>query len=401
MRLLGITNRYPPAGGGGYGEICADVMSALAQRGHEVSMLVGADPQVATELDTQVRISRSLAPVLAAWRRPLRALSAVRNDEAVLCRALGGRPDAVLVWHMRGLTKAPLRLVHDAGVPVLYMLHDRWMLYERPGSLLVPWPRLDHAGGAAVRELLTRLAPGKLELGAPPAERQGVVCFVSAWLAEQHAKRGWRPQDAHIVNCGVDVARFVPAHEIRNRTGAPSHRLLYAGRIERRKGLDVAVRALADVGAPLALTVAGGVDDPVYARRVMSDAQRLGVADRITWLGEVPRTHVIELLAEHDVLVYPSRTPEAYALGLVEGLAARMLVLTSATGGPLEYLEEGVNSLFFAPGDVAAMATQLRRLGDPDLCERLQRGAQATAERLSLGSIIDQVERLIAARLED
>jgi glycosyltransferase involved in cell wall biosynthesis len=361
-------------------------------------MLVGSEPRVDGAENGSVTIRRCLTPVLGAWRRPHAAVRAVLDDEAVVRAALETQPDAALVWHMRGLTKAPLRLIHAAGIPVLYMLHDRWVLYERPGSLLLPWPRLDHLGGGAAREVMARLVPGKIELGAPPIERDGVVCFVSQWLADEHARRGWRPQDTQVIDYGVDLARLAGAGQQRVRSS--SLRLLYAGRVEHSKGLDVAVQALAQAGGSARLTVAGQVTDPAYAARVMSDAQACGVADRITWLGEIPRAQVIELFAEHDVLVYPSRAAESYGLGLIEAMATGMVVVASAEGGPLEFLEPDVNSLVFTPGDADAMAGCLKRLMDDDLREVLVRGARVTADRRSLTATVDTVEALIAARLE-
>src|SRR5436190_15641643 len=127
LRLLGLTNFYPPVARGGYGEICADVMAGLAARGHDVTMLVHAG-----ESGRGVEVRTDLDYVLAAWRHPFAGAEAARRDRLAVRRALDG-VDAAFVWHMRGLTKPPLKLLHDAGVPVLYLLHDRWVLYERPG----------------------------------------------------------------------------------------------------------------------------------------------------------------------------------------------------------------------------------------------------------------------------
>ena len=204
------------------------------------------------------------------------------------------------------------------------------MLYERPGSLFVPWARLDRLGATYPREVVGRIAAARIELRAPRIERDGVACFVSEWLKREHTSRGWLPRRQEIVRCGVDVEAFArstpPPH--------PPRRLLFAGRIEPRKGLDIAVRALAMSDAGLTLTVAGPVDDPDYLEHVRALATDAGLADRIEWLGEVPRTRVRDLLQDHDVLVFPSIGVEAYALGLLEALAAGMLVITSAAAAP-------------------------------------------------------------------
>jgi glycosyltransferase involved in cell wall biosynthesis len=193
------------------------------------------------------------------------------------------------------------------------------------------------------------------------------------------------------VRCGVDVDVFArPAPPAQ-----PPRRLLFAGRVEPRKGLDVAVRALA-AADDFTLTVAGPLDDPGYRDRVRDLAVDLGVGSRIDWLGEVPRARVRDLLQDHDVLVFPSTGVEAYALGLLEALAAGVLVVTSAPGGPREYLEHERNALLFEPGNAAGLAASLARLRDEDgLSEHLLDGARETVQTVSLGAIVDQVEGLI------
>jgi glycogen synthase len=395
VRVLGITNGYPPVARGGYGEICADVMSGLARRGHVVTMLTcrPSDGATSDHVDDGVTVRRVLDEALAPWRRPVTGMRAVIHDAKVVRAALDEGVDVAVVWHCRGIVKTSLRLLHEAGVPVLYQLHDRWVLYERPGSLLVPWARLDRLGARLPRELLGRMAAHWIELRAPRIERDGVACFVSEWLEGEHTSRGWRPRRREIVRCGVDVAAFARA----TPPTEPPRRLVFAGRIEPRKGLDVLVRSLA-VGDPgLTLTVAGPVDNAGYRDRVHELAARLDVADRVEWLGEVPRGEVRALLASHDVLVFPSIGVEAYALGLLEALAAGTLVVSSAPGGPREYLRDGENSLLFEPGDVAGLTQALVRLREEKgLAQRLLDGARATAGEISLDAIVDQVELLIA-----
>lgn len=392
LRLLGITNSYPPTARGGYGEACADVMGGLAHRGHEVTVLTCAEPGGGIVDRVQgVRVRRELDRVLAPWRRPAAGLRAVRHDARIV-QEEARDADAVLAWHCRGIVKTSLRLLHEAGMPVLYQLHDRWILYERPGSLYIPWTRLDRVGATLPRELVGQLAAPWMELRAPRFDRLGTACFVSEWLEREHTRRGLTPRRREIVPCGVDVERFARPVPIRQ----PPSRLLFAGRLEPRKGLDVAVRALAQSDSALTLTVAGPVDDLAYLDRVKALVSELGLRERIDWLGEVSRTDVPGLLADHDVLVFPSTGVEAYALGILEALASPMLVVTSAIGGPRDYLRHEVNALLHEPGDFAGLARVLARLrAEPDLAGRLLEGASRTATAISLDAVLDQVEALV------
>jgi glycosyltransferase involved in cell wall biosynthesis len=166
--------------------------------------------------------------------------------------------------------------------------------------------------------------------------------------------------------------------------------------MDARKGLHVAIGALARVPHRFELTVAAISDDAAYERRVRALANRLGVGDRISWEGEVPRAEIPRLLREHDILVYPSTDVEAYSLGLLEALASEALVITSAVGGPLEYLRDGENALVFEPGDVDALAEALDRLArDGELRRNLREGAGETAKSLSLDAVVNDFESLL------
>jgi glycosyltransferase involved in cell wall biosynthesis len=401
LRLLGFGNGYPPEVIGGYPEVAGDVMEGLASRGHAVTMLVSPRtlPRGAGGPDgTLVQVRRELDYVLAPWRRPLRGLRAVVHDQKVVESVLAQGVDAAIVWHMRGVMKTSLRIVHDAGIPVLYMLHDRWVLYERAGPWLKPWPVIDRMGLAAARETAARLARRRVALGAPPIERQGIVCFVTKWLQDEYSRLGFEPRQARVIPGGFDLDPFLTAGLTRP-AAVPPRRLVFAGRVDWRKGLDTAVSAIAKAGIGHRLIIAGPVDDEAYAGRVVRVARKLGIEDQVEWRGPLARTALPSLFAECDAMVYPSVEPESYGLGLIEAMAARRPVLTSALGGPREYLEDGRNALLFEPGNADALAAGLTSLEErPDLATKLAEAGEQTARNHSLESAVDAVEDVLRAR---
>jgi glycogen synthase len=386
MRILGITNSYPPLAGGGYGEICADVTAGLAGRGHDVTVLTAGeafDPAARTappEVDG-VDVRRELDYVLAAWRSPRRARAAERHDAAVLGREIERGVDAALVWHMRGVVKPPVRLLHEHGIPVLYMLHDRWVLYERPGSVFAPWARAERTAVRLLRE--------------PPIAEEGVVCFNSAWLRDEHARLGWRPRRGHVVPCGLSDG--VLARTTAGPRGR-ADRLLFAGRIDPSKGVHDAVASLALLPTEVTLSVAGYPSDARYEAELRERVERLGLGERVRWLGALSRDRLVETFGEHDVLVYPSREPESFGLGILEAQAAGLVAVTSATGGPREFLVDGENCLIHAPGDAEALAAAVRDLrADPARAERLSREGMRTAAAMPVAAVVDRVDSLLAS----
>jgi glycosyltransferase involved in cell wall biosynthesis len=390
VRLIGLTNFYPPLGYG-YGAICRDVMQELQARGHRSTVLC-ADG--GTDGPLEVRLG--LAHVPAAWRRPIAGLRGEAASQRIVRAALAEGVDAALIWHMRGIGKGSLALLHEAGIPVIYLLGDLWVIYERPGppATWPVWPALDHlAPYRALRNTGSRmLGMGRVELGAPPIEWQGVVCFASRWLQERYAEAGFRPRHGHVVPNGIRIEDFAGP---RDDFSDPLMRVLFAGRVDPGKGADLAVGAIADVDGARLVLAGGGERSSVQA--IADQVARLGLQDRVERLGEVSRERVAELMRASDVLVMPGRFPDAFGLVYVEAMAAGAVVVGTAKGGAAEICRDGENALVVGDDGPAELAAALRRLRDePALRERLRVAGTATAQRYSLGAMVDRVEQLLS-----
>jgi glycosyltransferase involved in cell wall biosynthesis len=383
MRVLGLTNFLPPLHYG-YGAICADAMGELAARGHEAEMLAagGGDGLPFT-------VRRQLVHVPAAWRRPIAGVRAEIASERAVHAALRRGVDVAIAWHMRGIPKGTLTLLHAAEVPVIYMLGDLWVVYERPGppSWWPAWQAADQvAAYRSLRAIAGRVAGlRRLRLDPPPIREQGICAFTSRWLQERYARAGFRPAHAHVVPNGI---------RLEGRAGGPrtpldgrEMRVLFAGRADATKGADVAVAAIARVpGAHL--TLAG---DGPYAVS----------GERVTALGLVSRERVAALMRDADVFVMPGRIDEAFGLVYLEAMAAGAAIVGTATGGAAEFVQDGVNGLVVAPGDTAALAVALTRLrDDASLRANVSHAGRATAERYKLGRMADALEALAATLIE-
>ncbi len=125
-------------------------------------------------------------------------------------------------------------------------------------------------------------------------------------------------------------------------------------------------------------------------------AQRLGIADRVTFTGV--RRDIPNVLAESDVFVLSSFW-EGLPLTAVEAMAAARPVVLTDVGGNRELVESGKNGLIVPPGDVPALATALLSLLD-DRERRLAMGRAARARvqhDFNIDTIVDQYESLYRA----
>ncbi|WP_426451531.1 glycosyltransferase family 4 protein [Paenibacillus sp. S-38] len=135
---------------------------------------------------------------------------------------------------------------------------------------------------------------------------------------------------------GVDPARFTPSRGGgKGRAGRYTYTVLYCGRLIRRKGIPVLMRAvrLAARSGPkrVELLVAGGSGKPAYAAELKRLARGLGI--RARFLGTVPHSRMPGVYAQADCFVCPSQGHEAFGLVNAEAMACGIPVIAAANGG--------------------------------------------------------------------
>jgi phosphatidylinositol alpha-1,6-mannosyltransferase len=183
-----------------------------------------------------------------------------------------------------------------------------------------------------------------------------------------------------LVPNGVDLEAFRPGD------GIPDDgplRLLCVGRLIERKGqhhLIEAVKRLTDSGIDVTLELVG-TGDALTANQVQ--VQALGIADRVRFVGYVPREQVAEHCAAAHVFVLPSYN-EGMSVATLEAMAAGLPVVVTRTGGTADLVEEEVNGLTFEWADVDTLTAHLRRLAaDRLLARRMGASSRQRASEFS------------------
>jgi glycosyltransferase involved in cell wall biosynthesis len=163
--------------------------------------------------------------------------------------------------------------------------------------------------------------------------------------------------------------------------------LLVVAHLIREKGVDVVLRALAELPAHVTAWVVGDGLDAARLRRVAED---LGIARRVRFLGN--RSDVQTYMQAADCLVCPSVWEEAAGLVNIESLACGLPVVASRIGGIPEIVDDGRTGFLFSPGSAAELARTIRRLiREPDLTRRMGKAAREFAmERYSAEQRIEE-----------
>jgi glycosyltransferase involved in cell wall biosynthesis len=172
----------------------------------------------------------------------------------------------------------------------------------------------------------------------------------------------------------VDLAGFRSAE---SKVPATRPTLLFAGRLEYEKGVQILLRAVRLVARRLPWVRLRIVGRGTYAGELERLAGRLGLAGRVRFDGWVEADRLRELYAATDLVVVPSLY-EPFGLVALESMACGIPVVASDTGGLPELIEDEGSGILVPPGDHVALARALLRLlSDRELAQRLGRAGRA------------------------
>ncbi|MGW3071300.1 glycosyltransferase [Kitasatospora sp. NPDC001132] len=331
---------------GGQNVHVAALADALADRGHRITVHTRRDSPT---LPAHVR----LRPGVTVHHVPAGPAHALPKDELLphipefgdrLAEHWDSDPPDVVHSHfwMSGL--AALRGARDRGVPVVHTYHALGTVKRR------------YQGSADTSP------PHRIEAETAVGLSAAAVIATCRDEVRELLLMGLPPDRIRVAPCGVDPDRFGPA---RHRPPAGPPRLLTVGRLVPRKGTDTAVAALTRLPG-VHLLVAGGPPadrlpaDP-EARRLRALAVELGVADRLTLLGAVPRERMPRLLRDSDVVVCPARY-EPFGIVPLEAMACGVPVVASAVGGHLDTVADRRTGRLVPPGSAEELAAAVAGL---------------------------------------
>ncbi len=257
------------------------------------------------------------------------------------------------------------------------------------------------------------LARVKAETGDPEPQRRidaeaDVIACSDAILANSPTEAdqltrlyGAQRDRIEIVPPGVDHAFFSPGDKAgaRDALGLDDRpTLLFVGRIQPLKGLDVAVRALAMLDRPdvrlLAVGGASGTSGDVEVERVTKLAADLGVAEQLVLIDPQPHHLLSTFYRAADALLVPSRS-ESFGLVALEAAACGLPVIASDVGGLRTLVDHGRTGFLVEARDPAGFAGHvLAVLDDPVLAQRLSDAAAAQAREFTWSTTAARLRRL-------
>lgn len=171
--------------------------------------------------------------------------------------------------------------------------------------------------------------------------------------------------------------------------------VLAMARLTRGKGVHVAVEALKYLPDHVVLNVAG---DGPELEPLQALARKLGVADRVRFLGWVSGEEKHRQLEEADVFCAPSYA-DAFSMGMIEALSHSLPVVTVRSKAIADLVKDGETGFIVEVGDARAVAEAIERLDDSTLRERMGKAAAAWVMSELSGGVVGKRIEEVASRV--
>ncbi|WP_228493860.1 MULTISPECIES: glycosyltransferase family 4 protein [unclassified Rathayibacter] len=386
MRLLFISNLYPPQVLGGYEMTCARVAEAMAARGHAVRVLTS--PTYLPPEPAGVEVHRTLGlrtyfPLpqtggeIAQLLHHESAVSRFENTRILLEELRDFAPTHVVAFNLVGLGGlALIDLLRTVDAPWMWNLGDR-----TPNALV---------DGLPERVLAVYGAQ------APDHFARGEIVAVSRSLVEAIEEGGLDLGEVEVIGRGVSAPPESDEPRRYRRDGIT--RFTFAASLGEHKGVGLvleAASALADETREFRIDLYGDGDVDGYRAK----AREAGLEGLVEFHGATPHDEVLAAHGSADAFLFPTWEGEPFGVAPVEAAAAGCVPIVTATSGVAEFLLDGVDcikitrsasALLDALRDVVTGVTDLETLG--------RRGRASARGPLSFERSIELIEASLERR---
>ena len=363
MRLLLITNLYPPQELGGYGRCMADFAWGLQQRGHTIQVLSSHAPYLGPDnsgpsdepVDRRLQLKGSFQNGVKILQDSTARHAVDTNNHAFLTYWLEKeRWDGVLLGNLDLLGPELLEPLLASGLPLLHHI----------GFVTPPF------------------SPKEM----PPKNSHYRVIAASATVRDCLREAGMDIDNAEVIYPGARVDLFGaarlgrPLPEAPNGTVGRPLRVCFAGLQMGSKGPHTLLEALLQLkqrGLKIHAMLAGGAFQKDYAEQLRQFCDNHDLKSQVDFLPQLSRTQLSRFFQLQHVCVFTSIHPEAFGIVAAEAMASGLALVSTGVGGASEVFETEISGLSYPTGNSNALAEQLERLArDPALLRRLQRNGE-------------------------
>jgi glycosyltransferase involved in cell wall biosynthesis len=320
MKILILSNYYPPYYIGGYELACFDTVEYLKNAGHDVYVLTGDYKDCSQNFQRVYRKLRYIDYSNPSFLDKFKVEEFnYQTTKDVISKI---NPDLVYVWSLRLVSMSPLWAVEQSNVKKVFEIGDFWMKGFLSNSFF-----------SKIKRRIKQVIPffKSVEVQINP------IISVSSWMKKEMKDLYGSKQIFQIPN-GTKITK----DKIEKNTAMM--RYMFCGRIDYSKGLDLAIKALSNIKDKKVLDFQFhiyGEGDETYINRCKKMITLLKLEDEVIFHGK--SENLEKEYKKNHVLLMPTRMREPFGLVLIEAMNYGVVCLATNDYGPSEIIDDNKN----------------------------------------------------------
>ncbi len=429
VKILVLTNLYPPHHAGTFDFRCETICNALRLRGHQVLVLTSTQglhtEQRDAETDRRLRLNGVYGNPLVTSYPKLKALE-IQNHDVLREVVAQFQPDVIHVFSLHGLPASLIFGLRNTRFPTVYDVADHWISADIRDD---PWLRFWNAPspgflGQSARSALelsgergrldetapTRMAKGyerlpqlygspqqmgEVEANSIHSFRFDRIYFCSHSLKQLTEMAGFCVRHGDVIYPGISTQEFIG--EIKPAS-VPVAKLLIVSPLTEESGVMTALRALrkareTKVKASLSIY---GRGETKYVADLRSFVVREQLPVEFLTVSNLQKD-MPSVYRRHDAFLYTAEWSDPFPVTPLEAMACGVPVIGARSGGATELLRHGENALTYSPGDEVDLASRIQELQlQPALRQQMAETAQTEVlSRYNESTVMDQIENYL------
>lgn len=394
-----ISNFYPPFIRGGAEQVAWRTAQELYRRGHHVFVVSTklfesptdiAYPIVERRAETVYRFyplnfyhlvdaHKHAFPVRAAWTAvdlwnpaPARVLRKILEQE---------KPDVMITHNVKGIGMQTVSEIRRKGIFHIHILHD--VQLSVPSGLLMYGHEKTFLNNPVSRWAYEKITKSIFQ--SPQ-----VVLSPSRFLASLYRERGFFPNSKMEI-----LPNPTPDAQVQPRPArqAGPIRILFAGQLEKHKGILLLLDVLDTLSVPVELHIAG---EGTLTKQVIKRAE---TDPRVVYHGFISFEYLLKMFDICDVTVVPSLCYENSPTIISDSFLSGVPVIASDIGGIGEIVRDNENGVLVLPGNKEALVTAIEKMSNNlPFWAGQEAVIRKTVESYQLGKYVDHLEQLAAQR---
>lgn len=340
MKILIISNYFPPHFKGGYELSCQEVTDYLYAKGEDVLVLCGNYGKDSVVSRKNYRVIRKLNYIDYLSNDYWNKSHVEKENYALTNRFIDEfQPDFVYFWNQQYISLAPYWAVKKHKLPHLFDIGDVWPLkYFR-----------DTVKGkikSAVKGILPNFLDAKMKIDP--------VVILSDWMKPMFIEK-FASKAIYTIPRGVTTKENVDINP-----NSENIKMMFAGRIEPLKGLELIIKVLAKfTDYKWILDVYGDGEDE-YILKIQSLIAEKSLTNRVILRGKLyPLDTAYQT---HDLFLFPTLAMEGFGRVAIEAMSYGLPVLTVDKYGPNDIVENGYNGFKCSPDNLECWENKVKQL---------------------------------------